>query len=404
MSLPENLQFFVKRIAGYSRQTYRLQSVNNDQAVAGGFVVIDLPNNALVDLSTFDLHFRATSTGTGGNTRLPRHIETLIDSLHVEVNGQLVSSIPTNYNQVMSMVLDSSCGVDTMRRRQILQNAAPLTAPGSVDAATAYCIQNWLGFLGSAQPQCIDTGALGNVRIRIGLSTAAVVLLGAGASAPGFSLTDIFATIDCLSIDDGEFHQSYSNFLASGGILEIPYQDIYSFSAGNIQSSGTLRFSLSTQSLDMVMATFVENTTTNNLDTVTGTTRYFKRTGDGITGWQFGINNVMYPQYRPDSSQAYAILTNALNVSQDSLGGMTPELNSLTAWRQNFWIAAYRFAHDADNASRTVAGVDSRGSVSQCVFEFTGLADTANAKLGLVFAFAKAVLAVGAGRLITKIA
>jgi hypothetical protein len=304
----------------------------------------------------------------------------------------------------MSMVLDSSCGVDTMRRRQVLQNATPLTAPSGTDSLTPYCIQNWLGFLGSAQPQCIDVGALGNVRIRIGLSTAAVVLLGTGTSAPGFSLSDIFATIDCLDISDGEFYQSYSNYLASGGILELPYSDIYSFSAGNIQSSGTLRFSLSTQSLDMVMATFVENTTTNNLDTVTGTTRYFKRTGDGITGFQFGINNVMYPQFRPDSSQAYAILTNSLNVSQDSLGGMTPELNSLTAWRQNYWIAAYRFAHDADNASRYVSGVDSRGSVTQCTFEYTGLSDTANAKLGLVFAFAKAVLAVGAGRLITKIA
>jgi hypothetical protein len=48
MSLPSNLQFFLNRLSGYARNTYRVSSVNNDTAVAGGFVTVDLPSQALL--------------------------------------------------------------------------------------------------------------------------------------------------------------------------------------------------------------------------------------------------------------------------------------------------------------------------------------------------------------------
>lgn len=413
MSLPSNLQFFLNRLSGYSRNTYRLTTVNNDTAAPGGFVTVDLPNNALVDLSTLSWHFQATTTSTASTTtRMPRHIESIIDSISVEVNGQLISSIPTNYNQVWNIVADTTFGTDTMRRRQVLQNATALTAladtPVSNETNNPYCIQNWLGFLGSVQPQCIDTGALGNVRIRIGLAPASVLIRSSGTNvAPNYSLANMFFAIDCLSIDDGQFHASYANYLAQGGVLELPYTDIYSFSAGNVQSAGTVRFSLSTQSLDLVMATFVETANPNALNAATGTSTYFTRNVGSSSGptfqWQLNVNNVYSPTYRTTASQSFAALTNALNVSQDALGGMTPELNSQAAWLNGFFVAAYRFCHDADADARLVSGVDSRGSVSQCFFEYSGL-DVATAKLALVFAFAKSVLRVGAGRLIEKVA
>lgn len=417
MSLPSNLQFFLNRLSGYSRNTYRLQTVNNDSAVAGGFVTVDLPNNALVDLSTFSWHFKGTTTTTANTAAFPRHIESIIDSLSVEVNGSLISSIPTQYNQVWNMIADTTLGTDAMKRRQILQNSAPVAAVTANETARPFCIQNWLGFIGSVQPQCIDTNALGNCRVRIGLAPASVLVSSdTAATGASYSLSEMFFSIDCLSIDDGSFHASYANYLASGGVLEMPYTDIYSFSAGNVQSAGTVRFSLSTQSLDMILAAFVETATPNVRNGDSGTSRFFQRniaaanpasatlanTANNMQ-WQFNINNVYSPTFRLTGDQAFAQLCNALNISQDTLGGCTPELDTLAKWRSSYWIAAYRFCHDADADARMVSGVDSRGSVSQCFLEYSGL-DVTTAKLAVLFAFGKAILRVGGGRLIEKVA
>lgn len=412
MSLPSNLQFFLNRLSGYARNTYRISTVNNDNAVASGFVTVDMPSNALLDLSTFSWHFKGstTTTGTQGSTNtcaFPRHIESIIDSLSVEVNGQLISSIPTQYNQVWNMLADTTLGTDAMKRRQILQNSAPVAAVAANETNRPFCIQNWLGFLGSVQPQCIDSGALGSIRVRIGLAPSSILVSSSTpATGPSYSLSDMFFTIDCLSIDDGSFHASYANYLAGGGVLEMPYTDLYSFSAGNVQSAGTVRFSLSTQSLDMVMCSFVETNTPNVLNPDSGTSTFFRRNigaNNSALQYQYNINNVFSPTLRISGDQAFAQLCTALNVAQDTLGGMTPELDTLAKWRSSFWVAAYRFCHDADSDARLVSGVDSRGSVSQCFLEYSGL-DVTTPKLAILFAFGKSVLRVGGGRLIEKVA
>jgi hypothetical protein len=214
----------------------------------------------------------------------------------------------------------------------------------------------------------------------------------------------MFFSIDCLSLDDG-FHASYNNFLASGGVLEMPYTDIYSFSAGNVQTAGTIRFSLSTQSLDMVMGTFVETQTPQARNGDAGTSTFFKRnigTNNNSLQYQWNVNNVYSPQYRISGDQAFAQLCSHLNVSQDTLGGMVPEMDTLEKWKTSFWIASYRFCHDADAAERLVSGVDSRGSVSQCFLEYSGL-DVTTPKLAIVAAYARAILRISGGRLLEKV-
>ncbi len=47
---PRNLSYFVRKLANYSRNTFRLQTLNQDTASANQIITVDLPNNALVDL------------------------------------------------------------------------------------------------------------------------------------------------------------------------------------------------------------------------------------------------------------------------------------------------------------------------------------------------------------------
>lgn len=410
MGLPQNLQYFINRIEGYSRQTYKISTVNADVATHSSFVTVDMPNQALIDLSTAKWHFKARATAATGAARMPPNIECIIDSMSLEANGQLISSIPTGYNHIWNIIADTTFGADATLRRTILQNSEPLAAAPANDAAAdalrPYVISNWLGFLGSAQPQVIDTGALGNLRLRIGLASPSVLIGSANVAGPGFELSDMYFSVDALSIDDGQFHQAYASYLAGGGVLEVPYTDIYSFSAGNIASSGNVRFSLSTQSLDMVMATFVETATPNLWQGETGKANHFTRRAASATdnfNWQLSVNNVYTPSYRITGADSFAHLCSALNVAQDTLGGMNPQLDSLAKWLSHYFVVAYRYCHDTDADARSFSGVDSRGSVSQCFLEYSGL-DVTTPKTALVFAFAKSLLRIGAGRLIEKLA
>lgn len=412
--LPKNVQYMLNRLSNYSRQTYRLQAQNADVAVAGGFITCSLPTNALVDLSTFTMHFKGSATAASTFfAKFPRNIETTIDSLSVSANGQLLSSIPMNYSQLFQIMADTTLGTDATIRRGILQNSADITTPatgaGNNDSvARWYAISNWLGLLGSIQPQVIETGALGNLDVRIGLASPSILVGSSGATGLAFSFSDVYFTVDCLAMDES-VHGAYASYLNQGGVLEAAYDDIYCFSQGPFQSgngSGNVRFAVSSQSIDMVLATFVETATPNTLETKTKTSNYFTRRGAPASGtelqWNFNVGNTYFPNFKLNSDNAFQMLVHALGTAQDTLGGMHPALNSLDQWRTAFWVAAYRFSHNGDDSSREISGIDGRGNVVQNFFEFQNL-DVTTAKTCLIFVICKAVLQIGAGRLLTKI-
>jgi hypothetical protein len=189
-------------------------------------------------------------------------------------------------------------------------------------------------------------------------------------------------------------------------VFECSYQDIYSFSSGALStSSGSVRFSLSSQSLDHIFATFVENSTPNVPNYTTGTSTFFRRntgldrTNAGNLTWQYSVNNVRYPQAPINGAYSFVSLLNTLNLSEAVEGGMNSRLNSMDNWMGHFWVAAQRFVHDSDEAERTVMGVDSRGSVSQMEFLYNGVASPTT-KTALVFALTTAVARIGAGRML----
>ena len=113
-SYPRNLSYFVKKLANYFKNTYRLQTLNTDTASASQIITVDLPNNALVDLSTLLWYFEGatTATGTGAFAVFPRNIESVIERLEVEINGQLISPGCAQYAQLWNIVSDTTMGED----------------------------------------------------------------------------------------------------------------------------------------------------------------------------------------------------------------------------------------------------------------------------------------------------
>jgi hypothetical protein len=156
---------------------------------------VRLPPNTLVDLRTLSLFYEGTCSAASGNgyLRFPRLSSSIIDTLNIYVNGTLIENIQ-DYGHLYSTLYDiSSAGDQTAKR--YLENSDPsiyveIATKDSYDDATCgkvvkatahtgglakhatnqvFCINNWLGFLGSSSTPVIDTNDTGVIEIEIHL-------------------------------------------------------------------------------------------------------------------------------------------------------------------------------------------------------------------------------------------
>ena len=432
---PRNLSYVVKRLSGYSRNTFKLQTLNATTAGAGQIVTVDLPSNALVDLNTLTMFFKGSTSTASGFAKFPVNIESVIERLEVEINGQLLGGGCAYYNQLWKIIADTTFGQDVVNRRHVLQNSAKHEGvPGSNTTDQQFAIHNWLGFLGSVKPSILDTSLLGNVRIRLTLASPQILLCDATAQNQTYMLNDIFFSVDTVSIDDGIFYNMHQQFLASGGVYELPFNNYFSFtSTGGF--SQTLKFSLSTQSLNRTWGTFTlggsyathlvtGGASAYNLFGNTGTSSYFTRIGNGeitchdastpatqtlyktnLQNVQFNVNGVYYPNFKPTPEQAFSLMLNSMQMSQDTLGGTNPDIKSLYTWNNGFFVHCQEYDHGTDDF---ISGIDTRGNIAQGTWETqaatqstpagAGAGPGANGFQALVFAQTTSTLRVGAGR------
>lgn len=435
---PRNLAYMVKRLNGYSRNTFKLMSLNQNQATQQNIITVDLPSNSMVDLSTLTMYFNLTTTTTAGFCAPAKNIEALIERVEVEINGQIINGGCNYYNQLWNTIVDTSFGQDVTNRRSVLQNGGFQPIPTANITSQQFAIQNWLGFVGSVAPNVISTDLLGNVRLRITLTSPATLISTAAATGQGFSLSNIYFSVDTVDIADGMFHQLQQQYLAQGGVFELPYKNYFSFTNSVNSMSQTSKFSLATQSLNRVWAMFVpgnqqilvtSGTTSGSpgayWDPISQNSSYFTRVGNtavtycntgntnstvmnyNLTNTQLSVNNVFFPNYQVDPSFGYANMLNSYGMSQDTLGGGNPQLNSLVRWNGSFWVAEQRFDHGSDGV-QLISGIDCRGTTAQAYFISTGSitqgavvgagAGPGSALTVLLFAECTSCLRVGAGR------
>ena len=350
----------------------------------------------------------------------------------------MISPGCANYAQLWQIISDTTMGEDCTNRRAVMQKGLNISslAVSTLETNTPYTIVNWLGFLGSAQPTVLDTNLLGNVRIRITLSPTAILVVSGSPTSFGYSLNNMFFAVDCISIDDGMYYSLHDQFLSKGGVYEIPFNNFYSFSqAITAAGDGSVKFSLSTQSLNQLWATFAFHSATgsNTLDQASvstgsahgiGSSQYFLRSSSGITGYQWNLNNQYVPNFRPNASLAYTLLMNSYGLSQDTLGGPNKNLGGgvptgisgasmLTNWLNRYWVASVSLDHQCASDERYISGLNTLGNVAQGFFEYssgvvannfavssngTSSSLTSANPTCLIFAQTSPVLQVGAGR------
>ena len=224
IELPTRMQFKFREINKILKQTITLIPNNGQSTVnAGDTIIVELPHNSVVDLTTFIMDYTgttnhagkgATGAGTGVDGYLrtrffPRNTASIIEQLDVEINGQTRFTL-NNYGLIYNTLFDLTAAQDSLNRRKCGENADPsskyfinqggaavvdslterrgysigcgLAAEATASDKENYVIRSWLGLL-NPSTSILDTNILGSVVIKIRLAPANILMLGAPNTA-----------------------------------------------------------------------------------------------------------------------------------------------------------------------------------------------------------------------------
>jgi hypothetical protein len=282
--LPTRMQYRFREFNKILKQTvYLIPNNGQSNVFAGDTIIVELPHNSVIDLTTFIMeytgetnHMGKTNAGTGNGidgilrTRFfPRNSASIIEQLDVEINGQTRFTL-NNYGLVYNTLYDLTAAQDSLNRRKVGENADPSSkifkdangdlqerrgysvgflADGTAQDKENYVIRSWLGLL-NPSTTILDTTILGSVVIKIRLAPSSCLMAGAvadgriaavavgdsengrevlqgaaagnavGAAAENYVLSNVKFTVVRYDLPS-EFYMSQAAKLGSGGIYKL---------------------------------------------------------------------------------------------------------------------------------------------------------------------------------------
>ena len=385
---PRNLSAFLNRLSGYNKNNVTMNVLGSSSANQGDTIQVELPTNSIVDLSSLAWAFTVTyadPTANGKKVTPPINCEALISRLAIEVNGQTLCNL-TNYNVLYHTLLYLSATEDYQRQRMVAQsNSSDSAAGAAVDIAAGatrteeHVIDSWVGFLGTAKPNFIDTSLLGNVRITITLASSEVMTGDDAAVARTYAISDQHFSIDTVSISDGIYDAMIDQRLASGAPIEIPFKNYFAFSQTNASMEQQFNFHVASQSIDRLWALARKSgfdTAAGGVATDTAPVHAivakdapsFRFATCGGQNFQFQINNTLYPNWSSNKSVDWWQHSKlAVGDQGNMLAGAYPQ--AMKHYTDNFFVYACSLEHQTDGDERFVSGIDTRGAAASCFFK-----------------------------------
>lgn len=426
---------YVNYISNFSRQQQRIQLVSaNDNIMNGSQIQFDLPASALLDMDTLVLKGLVTIKTTAGVAWWPKDAVSAISRITVETTTMVLDSGLQDTNILAKILLDHSAG-GVENQREIMQlgrgfapvagaaAGAALKAPkewGGAPQPTAgnytqvpFIITDLLGFLNS-QDSYFLTDLVGNVRVTLYLAGPEILARATNATAGAFWYWDkVYASIQTLSVDPVYF-QSTSMLLAQGQVISKRFQSWHSQrGAPMAPTTQTLTFGVSSQSVDLILATLVRDSTTNagHMAAVGGcygdSSPYFDRDGSAVENYQFSINNSYIPQYNAENRfEAFPSFMHSMGELEDLTTTVTHSIRSLSdatnspiqVWTKGFFCLGVSLHPQADPSMRVVGGYDSRGSSATIRVILQG-ENAAQPLMPIIFVRTTPVLKIAANKL-----
>jgi hypothetical protein len=343
--VPDSLKFYVNKLS-FSKNRVKLQALSSQVANPNGQIIVRLPSNTMLNMASLTMtgSVRASISAAADNegVALPTNLDySFIESISIIANGGVISQPFLNYKLIANVLNDVYGGDEKIDNRAALQGSRPsllydyLSITNTTGAASAYVpisINSWLSPLQSMSPSYINTNLLGDLEVRITLtdtsilqsaSTALPAAAFAGAPAGGaavaglqarcsYDMKDIAFYIETASIQSNILDQAIDAKLRSGEPINIPFENIFSFQQTNNGASFNQRFSVSSQSINKVIAVTQLQADVVNDGTqkrmINGTPQALRRNSNGAQQCQFSINNQYSPNYQINSD-----LTNAFD-------------------------------------------------------------------------------------------
>lgn len=427
---PEPLNFLLNRISGWSVNTARVVPQSLTTCTPGQFITFTLPENQLVDLRSLAIFGDVVGLrGSGATDRciLPRLSTSLIDMVNVSINGTSIDSSLIGYNHLAKLMYDmtadgrksamnplhlasdyvsSDTDLPLVGRDQGSAAGGLTASPGAAISdfydtgrnSLPFVWSDFLGFLGCGK--IIDTSILGSVQISIRVAPSSVCMRPAAQTSnnPSYELRNLRMYVNVCDISDGLYYGTIAARLQTSPI-QINFKRFLSFNAPQLTGSGSVRFSLSSQSIDAAYCLLLPTTPGINAPTTAdGVAPMFRRLSSHSTNpatgfvrsYQIDINSVQYPSFQANTTEAYYFALNTFRMMNDkthnALAGLT-----LDSWHSELACYSYRWSYGT--GSDWTSGIDTRSLSASAVFNF--LAQGSLDALPLVIAETTATLNVG---------
>jgi hypothetical protein len=325
--VPDALKFYINRLS-FSKNRVRLQALSSQTASANGQIIVRLPSNTMLNMAsltmTGSVRASVADPQPEEGVALPTNLDySFIESLSVISNGGIISQPFINYKLLANVLNDVYGGDEKISNRAGLQGSLPsqlfdysaVVAQGANSAYVPFSINSWISPLQSMQPSYINTNLLGDIELRITLTDNSVLMSGSttdGAavgnlqSKCNFDIKDINFYIETASVQNTILDQAIESKLRSGEPILIPFENVFSFQQTNGGASFNQRFSVSSQSINKIIAvTQLDVDASPNVNQKTwfnGVPQALRRNHNGATQCQFSINNQYSPNYMIDSN------------------------------------------------------------------------------------------------------
>jgi hypothetical protein len=428
-SFPNNLKYMVRRMTSNNTNIFKLQAVNQTTASNNQIVTINLPSNSCINMNSLALHFNAAVTNNqaaGPFAGFDADISSIIDRVEVLVGGVTVQQTFLQYNTLHNLKRRLYDKINKQNSdTKVLMGSYPAGIGAADEPAANYVLDEWSGFLGEIAPQFLSTNLLPMMQVRFYLAGPEVLRLSAarvGGQVLGFNLSNIYMTCECISVGDGMYQLALQEQIAASGFIECAYKQYYaftnSFNSGANGLSATARCSVAAQSLDALYAIHRNTTGNDSYQTglqdqlvmagVLGPTnvgRYLNFTSAGVGEWQWSVNNVFLPQYRPTPNDGLHIV----GVAKDECGrnDRGSLVTSSSQWLNNYYCSMVRLCHAGQLQSvRDLSGFDSRGTNSVITYQTiaSGAGGIAGTVEIMMYAESTATLRIGQGKSVEVVA
>jgi hypothetical protein len=382
--VPSSLQFYVNRLS-FSKNRVRLQALSTEVATPGSQVIVRLPSNTMINLASLTMTggVRATINNPAliEGVALPTNYDfSFIETLSLIANGGIITQPFINY-KLLGNTLNDVYGSDSKNAaRSALQGSIPAPLRESQPGYQPFSINNWISATQTMAPSYLSTNLLGDLELRLTMTDTSILqtgrlddgleIIGLGARCT-WDMNNINFYVETASIESSMLDQAIAAKLAGGEPINVPFENVFSFSQQNGGPSFNQRFSVSSQSVNKILAvTQLQGDISGEKKFVNGVPEALRRNSNGAVFSQFSVNNQYSPNYQIDSNIINGTDLSLISLSDGTAFDPVRDSPPLVNYQASNVLVETRAAMDIPDYDYECG--DKLCSTTQLPFEFLG--------------------------------